>query len=140
MIFEATPMLESTQLHIEKELSMDKILIRDLKIFAYHGVNPEEKENGQNFYFDIDLDVNMTKACYSDNVEDTVSYAKVIKTVSRVFTQDKYDLIERAAQVVANAVLEEYPDVFSVDITLKKPEAPMKADFGWVGVSIRRER
>ena len=34
---------------------MDKILIRDLKIFAYHGVNEEEKINGQNFVFDIDV-------------------------------------------------------------------------------------
>ncbi len=119
---------------------MDKILIRDLKLFAYHGVNPEEKRDGQNFCFDIDLSVNMTKACYSDDVNDTVSYAKVIKTVRRVFTAEKYDLIEKAAQITADAILEEYPDVFTVDITLKKPEAPMKADFGWVGVSISRGR
>lgn len=119
---------------------MDKILIRDLKFFAYHGVNPEEKRDGQNFCFDIDLSVNMTKACYSDDVNDTVSYAKVIKTVRRVFTEEKYDLLEKAAQITADAILEEYPDVFTVDITLKKPEAPMKADFGWVGVSISRGR
>ncbi|MGN0522157.1 MAG: dihydroneopterin aldolase [Eubacterium sp.] len=119
---------------------MDKILIRDLKLFAYHGVNPEEKQNGQNFVFDIDLYVNITKACYSDDVNDTVSYAKVIKTVRRVFTAEKYDLLEKAAQITADAVLEEYPEVFQVDITLKKPEAPVKADFGWVGVSISRKR
>ncbi|MCM1285421.1 MAG: dihydroneopterin aldolase [Acetobacter sp.] len=119
---------------------MDKILIRDLKLFAYHGVNPEEKEDGQNFYFDIDLYVNITKACHSDNVDDTVSYAKVIKTVRRVFTAEKYDLIEKAAQVTADAILDEYNDVSRVDITLKKPEAPMKADFGWVGVHIERAR
>lgn len=119
---------------------MDKILIRDLKIFAYHGVNPEEKRDGQNFVFDIDLGVNMTKACYSDDVNDTVSYAKVIKTVSRVFTAKKYDLLEKAAQVTADAILAEYPDVFNVKITLKKPDAPMKADFLWVGVEIYRER
>ncbi|MGN0533382.1 MAG: dihydroneopterin aldolase [Eubacterium sp.] len=119
---------------------MDKILIRDLKLFAYHGVNTEEKRDGQNFCFDIDLSVNMTKACYSDDVNDTVSYAKVIKTVRCVFTEQKYDLLERAAQVTAEAILDEYPDVFKVDITLKKPEAPVKADFGWVGVKISRER
>jgi len=119
---------------------MDKILIRDLKIFAYHGVNPEEKRDGQNFVFDIDLSVNMTKACYSDDVNDTVSYAKVIKTVTRVVTQQKYDLLEKVSQVVADSILEEYPEVFNVLITLKKPEAPMKADFGWVGVQIFRER
>ena len=119
---------------------MDKILIRDLKLFAYHGVNPEEKRDGQNFCFDIDLSVNMTKACYSDDVNDTVSYAKVIKTVRRVFTAEKYDLLEKAAQITADAILEEYPEVFTVDITLKKPEAPVKADFSWVGVSISRGR
>ncbi|MCH5314633.1 MAG: dihydroneopterin aldolase [Eubacterium sp.] len=119
---------------------MDKILIRDLKIFAYHGVNPEEKSDGQNFVFDVDLYVNIIKACHSDDVEDTVSYAKVIKTITRVFTAEKYDLLEKAAQVVADAVLGEYTDVSRVDITLKKPEAPMKADFGWVGVAISRER
>ena len=119
---------------------MDKILIRDLKIFAYHGVNPEEKVDGQNFVFDVDLYVNITKACHSDDVEDTVSYAKVIKTITSVFTAEKYDLLEKAAQVVADAVLGEYADVSRIDITLKKPEAPMKADFGWVGVAISRER
>lgn len=119
---------------------MDKILIRDLKIFAFHGVNEEEKIDGQNFVFDIDLYVNMTKACYSDNVEDTVSYAKVIKTVTRVFTAKKYDLIEKAAQITADAILDEYSDVSKVTVTLKKPEAPMKADFSYVGVQIERER
>lgn len=119
---------------------MDKILIRDLKIFAYHGVNPEEKRDGQNFVFDIDLSVNMTKACYSDDVNDTVSYAKVIKTVTRVVTAQKYDLLEKVAQVTADAIFEEYPDVFAVEIILKKPEAPMNADFKWVGVQIHRER
>ncbi len=119
---------------------MDKILIRDLKIFAYHGVNPEEKRDGQNFIFDIDLSVNMTKACYSDDVCDTVSYAKVIKTVTRVSTEKSYDLLEKVAQVTADAILNTYPEVFRVEITLKKPEAPMKADFAWVGVSISRER
>ena len=119
---------------------MDKILIRDLKIFAFHGVNEEEKIDGQNFVFDIDLYVNMTKAFYSDNVEDTVSYAKVIKTVTRVFTAKKYDLLEKAAQITADAILDEYSDVSKVTVTLKKPEAPMKADFSYVGVQIERER
>ena len=58
---------------------MDKILIRDLKIFAYHGVNEEEKVNGQNFIFDIDLSVNMIKACYSDNVDGIAFRTKQVQ-------------------------------------------------------------
>lgn len=119
---------------------MDIIKIKGLKLFAYHGVNPEEKEDGQNFVFDIDLYVNINKACASDDVNDTVSYAKVIKTVRRVFTETKYDLLEKCAQVVSDAIFEEYPDVLKVEITLKKPEAPMKADFEYVAVNIVRTR
>lgn len=119
---------------------MDKILIRDLNLFAYHGVNPEEKEDGQNFRFDIDYYVDILDACQGDDLSDTVSYAKIIKTVRRVFTSQKVDLLERAAQITADAIFEEYPAVMRVDITLKKPEAPIKADFDWVGVFISRSR
>lgn len=119
---------------------MDKILIKGLKLFAYHGVNPEEKENGQDFIFDIELYVNMNKACHSDNVEDTVSYAKVVKTVRRVFTAQKYDLLERCAEVTAQAILDEYSEVLRVDLTLKKPQAPVNAEFEYMGVNIVRSR
>lgn len=119
---------------------MDKIIIKGLKLFAYHGVNPEEKEQGQNFIFDIELYANLQRACESDNVEDTVSYAKVVKTVRRVFTARKYDLLEKCAAVVANAILDEYDAVQRVDVTLKKPEAPVSADFDYMAVNIIRER
>lgn len=119
---------------------MDKISIKGLKLFAYHGVNPEEKENGQNFVIDLDYYVNIARACQMDTLDDTVSYAKVVKTIHRVFTAEKYDLIERAAQVIADAVLDEFEDIFKVEITLKKPEAPISAEFDYVAVSIMRER
>lgn len=51
----------------------DRILIRGLRLFGYHGVNPEEKIQGQRFEIDADLYVNLAKACHSDRVEDTVS-------------------------------------------------------------------
>ena len=118
----------------------DKIIIKDLKLFAYHGVNEEEKINGQNFILDILCETDLSKACATDDLNDTVSYAKIIKTVRACFTAEKYDLIEKAAQVVADCILENYPPVSAVDVTLKKPEAPIKADFGYVAVEIRRTR
>lgn len=119
---------------------MDKILVRNLKIFAYHGVNPEEKRDGQNFVFDIDAYVDISVPCVSDNVEDTVSYAKIIKETVRIFTSQKDDLLERAAQRVADGLFEKFEKIQSLRILLKKPEAPIKADFEYVGVEIFRER
>lgn len=119
---------------------MDKILIHGLELFAYHGVNPEEKEQGQTFVLDITLFADLSRARQSDRLEDTVNYAAVRKTVQRAFTQKSYDLIERAAQAVCGAVLEEHPKVEEVRLLLKKPQAPMSGKFDYVAVEIRAAR
>ena len=119
---------------------MDKIMIKDLKLYAYHGVNPEEKIEGQNFVLDIECGADLSKPCLSDDVNDTVSYAHVIKLVRKVFTAEKYDLLEKASQVVADAILENFDMIKKVKVRLMKPEAPVKADFGYVAVEIKRER
>lgn len=119
---------------------MDTIIIKGLRLFAYHGVNEEEKINGQNFELDIECSADLESACLSDDLNDTVSYAKIIKTVKRVFVEQKDDLIERAARRTADAILEEYPKIQDVTVELHKPEAPIKADFDYVAVRIKVER
>jgi dihydroneopterin aldolase len=64
----------------------------------------------------------------------------VVKVVRSAFTEHKYDLIEKAAQVVSDAIFDNFPEIFRVDITLKKPEAPVSAEFDYMAVSISRER
>ncbi len=119
---------------------MDKIIVKGLKLFAYHGVNEEEKINGQNFVLDIDAFVDIGVPCRSDCVDDTVSYAKIIKETTKIFTAQKDDLLERAAQRVADGLFESFDKIQSLRILLKKPEAPIKADFEYVGVEIYRNR
>lgn len=119
---------------------MDKIIIKDLKLYAYHGVNEEEKINGQNFILDITAMLDLSKPCQTDNVEDTVSYSKIIKKVREAFGKEKYDLIEKAAQNTVDVIFAEFPEICECEVLLKKPEAPIKADFGYVAVQIRRTR
>lgn len=119
---------------------MDKIIIKNLKLFCYHGVNPEEKVDGQNFIFDIEASVDLSNPCVTDNVDDTVSYAKMIKTVRRVAQSQKDDLIERVAQRIVDALFEEYEKIQAIKITVMKPEAPIKAEFDYVAVQIERVR
>ncbi len=121
---------------------MEKIIIKGLKLFAYHGVNPEEKVDGQNFVLDITAELDVKKAQMSDNVDHTVSYAKIIKTATAVFTAQSYNLIETAANKVGMEIMETYPKLKSVTVLLKKPEAPIKAEFDYVAVeeTITREQ
>ena len=119
---------------------MDKIIVKNLELFCYHGVNPEEKVDGQIFIFDVEAEVDLSLPCKTDNVDDTVSYAKIIKTIRRVAQSEKNDLIERVAQRVADELFSEFDKIEALKITLKKPQAPIKADFDYVAVEIERER
>ena len=116
---------------------MDKIVIKGLRIFAYHGVNPEEKEKGQPFVLDITLYKDLSLPGATDDLNDTVNYSRVAKTAPRVMLAQKDDLIERAASRVAEAVLAEFP-VREVTVRLKKPRAPIAGDFEYVAVEITR--
>ena len=119
---------------------MDSIIVKDLKIYAYHGVNPEEKIQGQLFSFDIECRLSLDKPCMSDDVEDTVNYAKVIKCVKKTVISEKNNLLERVSQRVADALFTEFPAIDSIKIRMKKPEAPISADFDYVAVEIERTR
>ena len=119
----------------------NKIIIKGLRLKAYHGVNPEEKVNGQMFEIDVTALIDTVKADNTDDLENTVSYARIIKTVKAVFTAESYNLIEYASNKVAMEIMKTYPKLKSVTVLLKKPEAPISADFDYVAVeeTITRE-
>ncbi|MBQ9901417.1 MAG: dihydroneopterin aldolase [Clostridia bacterium] len=118
----------------------DCISVKDLKVFAYHGVLPEEKRQGQYFYLDIALYGDFLIPCLTDRVEDTVNYDEVCNCACRAMTENTFDLIERAAQVVCDSILRQFEKVSEVEVTLKKPHAPVKCDIAYAAVTIRRAR
>ena len=120
---------------------MEKIIVKGLRLKAYHGVNPEEKVNGQMFELDITALIDAKSANASDELDDTVSYAKIIKTARAVFTAESYNLIEYASNKVAMEIMKTYPKLKIVTVLIKKHEAPISADFDYVAVeeTITRE-
>ncbi|MCI8553791.1 MAG: dihydroneopterin aldolase [Clostridiales bacterium] len=118
---------------------MDSIQIRGLRVYAYHGVNPEEKEKGQPFVLDITLRTDLSRAGASDSLSDTLNYARVTKRAVQVMRQERVNLIERAATLVAEAILKDFP-AQEVTVLLRKPRAPIAADFEDVAVEITRRR
>lgn len=119
---------------------MDKILLQGVEISGRHGVNPEEKAAEQPFLFDVELAADLSAACRTDDLADTVSYAAVNKLLIRIVREQSFDLIERLAEVLCGAILESFSMVQSVRLRVKKPRAPMRGTFEWVGVEIERSR
>ena len=118
---------------------MDCIKIRQLEIFAYHGCNEDEKINGQKFYVDANLYTDVRTPGLSDDLEDTVNYAKACKFINKFMTENRFDLIEAVAEQTTRGLLKEFPKIKAIDFTINKPNAPIKLPFGNVAVSISRK-
>ena len=118
----------------------DNVFINGLVLHAYHGVMPHEAKVGQPFILDLVLDIDLAAAAKADKVADTVSYDAVAGIVSRTFTGKRYRLVEAAAGAVADAVLQNFPKVTKVRVTVRKPHAPVAAVFDDVGVTLVRSR
>lgn len=118
---------------------MERIYITGLKLYAFHGVNPEERQQGQFFLLDMVLEAELSRACQSDALEDTVNYAQVIKHAARAFAQP-CSLIERAAEVTAQAVLEQFPAVTGITLRVHKPDAPVKAEVSDIAFELYRKQ
>lgn len=119
---------------------MDKIVIRDLEIYAYHGVLPEEKKKGQPFVVTVEMFLSLAAAGTSDDLNKTVNYADVCQLIEKVMLDEKYDLIEAAAENIAGEILLNYDLVNKVHIILSKPQAPIPMKFDTVCVDIERGR
>lgn len=118
---------------------MDKIYIRDLEVYGFHGVNIEEKNMGQRFLISLELDIELRKAGRSDNLNDTVNYAEICYKVEETFLLQKYDLIEKAAEEIAKAILINYDKINKVKVLLKKPWAPIGKPLDYAAIEIERQ-
>jgi dihydroneopterin aldolase len=118
----------------------DAIFVNGLSLHAYHGVMPHEAKVGQPFVLDLVLEIDLTEASRTDQLKHTVSYELLVRTASEAFCARRYRLVEAAGGAVADAVLDRYPQVRSIRITVRKPHAPIAATFEDVGVTITRAR
>lgn len=118
----------------------DQIFVAGVALHAYHGVMQHEAKVGQTFKLDLTLDLDLAEAARTDKLAHTVGYDQVVNVASEAFCARRYRLVEAAAGAVADAVLNRFPQVEAVRVTVHKPHAPIAATFEDVGVSILRTR
>lgn len=117
---------------------MDKIYIRDFEVYAYHGVNPQEKDIGQKFLISVELSLDLSKAAITDDISATVNYAELCNGIENIFKEKKYNLIETTAEIIADYILMNYSKVEKVKVLIKKPWAPIGKPIDFAAVEIER--
>jgi dihydroneopterin aldolase len=116
----------------------DLIRISGIKAFGYHGVFETERANGQDFFVDIELEVDLTRASVSDEVKDTINYAEVIDIVVEEITTNPVSLIEKLAGRMAERIKVTFAQAARVTVTVHKPQAPVTAEVKDISVTISR--
>ena len=77
---------------------MDKLYLKDVEIFANHGVFKEEKTLGQKFILSLELDLDLREASKYNDLSKSVHYGELCHEIEREFQKESYDSIETAAE------------------------------------------
>lgn len=118
----------------------DIIILQGMVFYGYHGVNPEERELGQRFVVDLELEKDLSAAGLSDDLTQTVNYASAYKLAREVVEGQPCNLIETVAERLATALLSRLP-IDGVRVRVRKPWAPVKGSvLDSVAVEIVRKR
>ncbi len=85
----------------------------------------------------MDLFLDLRAAGLSDDLKDTVSYAEVFEQVRKIVENESYNLLEALAENIAASLLFCFP-LQGVEVTIYKPDAPVKGKFDYFAVKIKR--
>lgn len=116
------------------------IELRGLRVLGHHGASPGEQDQPQPFEIDLDVDADLSAASASDALDDTVDYGVLVAVAAKVVEGERWHLLERLAQRVAEEVLVADARVRAVTVTVRKLRPPVPHDLGSAGVRFQRRR
>ena len=109
------------------------IRLQGMQFYAYHGVLPQENLVGANFYVDLKLKTDFTRAAETDSLAGTVSYADIHAAVKEEMSIPS-QLLEHVCQRIARRLFHDFPSIESIDLSLYKENPPMGACAQRIGV------
>lgn len=129
-----------THVSVEQLAVADKVKIEGLTVFANHGVYPEEHKLGQKFRVSAVLYCDTRRAGETDDIDAAIDYGAVCHDIDAFMRAHTFKLIERAAEALAAYLLDRYPMMLGLRLTIEKPWAPIGLPVDSVAVEIERVR
>ena len=112
-----------------------KIRLNNIQLNGYHGVDDDEKKNGQQFEIDIAVYTDLTAAIKTDNVDATTDYSALYDKVVNVFSASGFNLIESLANQIASPLTDDYC-LSGCRVIIRKPDAPINGILDTVEVEV----
>lgn len=123
---------------MDNKSGMDEIRIEGLEVFAHHGVFPKETKNGQTFIVNATLYGDTKAAGNSDDLTLSTDYGAVCLFITEWMQNNTCKLLEAVANRMTKEILLKFDLIYSVDLEIRKPDAPIPLPFECVSVKISR--
>ncbi len=118
---------------------LDKIEIKELEVFANHGVYPEENILGQKFVISATLFTSTRQAGVTDDLSASINYGEVSHMITDFTRKHTFKLLEALAENLAEMLLCTLKGLEMVTLKIEKPWAPVGLPLKTVSVEITRK-
>ncbi|MGQ0679616.1 MAG: dihydroneopterin aldolase [Actinomycetota bacterium] len=117
----------------------DMITLRGMSVWGVHGLNDIERQEEQEFNFDIEVRADLSEAAGSDSIDDTIDYMELIDRVEQIVGSESFYLLEALGQRLAESILE-FPIAQSVRVVIRKPGVAIELGLEAAEIQIERSR
>jgi dihydroneopterin aldolase len=111
------------------------LYLTGMKFYAFHGCFEEEQKIGTHFVADVSLTYDASAAIADDDVEKSVNYPLVYKTIQKVMNEPRH-LIETVADRIVRHIKQDFPQVQHVAVKLCKLNPPLDGKTEYVAVEM----
>lgn len=115
-----------------------KIILEDIKIYAYHGVLHEEAVIGNHFVVNVEVHSDLEKASQSDDLHDTINYAEINEIIHQEM-EIRSELLEHVIGRIIHKIENQFPQITYIKVKLTKTSPPMRGEMKGVSVEFEKE-
>jgi len=100
------------------------IELKNMRFFAHHGIFSQETVVGNEFMVNLHIEADLSKACKTDNIDDTINYAAVYELVKSEMLKPS-QLMENAAYRILERIKASFPQIVHLEVRMAKMNPPV---------------
>jgi dihydroneopterin aldolase len=113
------------------------ISLNNVRFRAFHGVHPEERQKGNDFVVNMQIEYLPQKETII-SLKETIDYASLFSIINSTM-QKPVDLLETLVQTIANKVHKQFPQVKTITVAVEKLNPPIDKFSGSVEVKYTKK-
>jgi dihydroneopterin aldolase len=123
----------------EQHRDMDRVSLKGMAFYAFHGTSREEQTTGRHYEVDCDCWLDTRKSADTDRISQTIDYSTIYERTAAIIKGTPVTLIETVAEQIAASILSS-SQVIAVNVCVRKLHPPINGQVAAAEVEIYRTR